>query len=190
MNYRKLWEDTKIKLERHKKSAKEDHINILAGSAIISDLEQTIQSLQSQLQEARDECQEQARLNGMGAERELALQAKLAEAWAEIYEWKNKYSEETNSASYARKCWHDEAGNLKAEVARLQGENEHLEMVIDSKQEFLDGETECRKLRERQLEIARKFIDGCMVDGIDGAASHDLAIAALELEANENGVKS
>lgn len=94
-----------------------------------------------------------------------------------------------------------EISKLKAEVARLQGENEHLEMVVDSKQEFLDGETECRKLRERQLEIAKDTLNKIMsglttrqsdVESMTKRLSHQtlIEIEALELEANENGVKS
>lgn len=50
--------------------------------------QQQIDDLKTQLSESRKECEEQARLNGIGSDREAALLARLSEANVEIEQLK------------------------------------------------------------------------------------------------------
>ena len=89
-----------------------------------------ISELLDRLEEAESDALEQARLNGMGSEREAALMAKLEAAEKEIESWKGLAKQFGNEADALRAAVRHEADCVeacKAEVETLRARIEAME---------------------------------------------------------------
>lgn len=90
------------------------------------DRKDQVRRLCKERDEARAECLEQARLNGMGGERELALMAKLGKAEAELAEERIRTKEAARAEQLNYNSWQ----KAEAENAALRKERDHWKKCL------------------------------------------------------------